>query len=52
MNELTLEELKQLVVFYKQKTSDLEYEILKVQLIMNRIPVSQDQPVVKNKKSE
>jgi hypothetical protein len=52
MNELTLEELKQLVVFYKQKTSDLEYEILKGQLIMNRVPVSQDQPVVKNKKSE
>ena len=52
MNELTLEELKQLVVFYKQKASDLEYEILKGQLIMNRVPEIKDQAVVKNKKSE
>jgi hypothetical protein len=52
MNELTLDELKQLVVFYKTKVSDLEYEVLKGQLIMNRVPVPQEQPVVKNKKSE
>lgn len=52
MNELTLDEMKQLVVFYKQKVSDLEYEVLKGQLIMNRVPTSQDQPAVKNKKSE
>jgi hypothetical protein len=52
MNELTVEELKQLVVFYKQKTSDLEYEILKGQLIMNRVPPVQGQTIVKNKKSE
>ena len=52
MNELTLDELKQLVVFYKTKVSDLEYEVLKGQLIMNRVSVPQNQPVVKNKKSE
>jgi hypothetical protein len=52
MNELTLDELKQLIAYYKQKVSDLEYDILKGQLIMNRVPVPQDQPVVKNKKSE
>jgi hypothetical protein len=52
MNELTLDELKQLVVFYKTKVSDLEYEVLKGQLIMSRVPAPQDEPVVKNKKSE
>jgi len=52
MNELTLDELKQLVVFYKTKVSDLEYEVLKGQLVMNRVSVPQDQPVLKNKKSE
>jgi len=50
MNELTLDELNQLVVFYKTKVSDLEYEVLKGQLIMNRVPVSEPQPTVKNKK--
>lgn len=52
MNDLTIEELTQLVAFYKQKVSDLEYEVLKGQLIMNRVPVQQDQTVAKNKKSE
>ena len=52
MNELTLDELKQLIAYYKQKVSDLEYDILQGQLIMNRVPMPQDQPVVKNKKSE
>jgi hypothetical protein len=52
MNELTLDELKQLIVFYKTKVSDLEYEVLKGQLIMSRVPAPQHEPVVKNKKSE
>ena len=52
MNELTLEELKQLVVFYKQKASDLEYEMLKSQLVANRVLSTEDQPAQKNKKSE
>lgn len=52
MNDLTIEEIKQLLVFYKQKASDLEYEILKGQVIMNRIPVADNQPTAKNKKSE
>lgn len=52
MNELTLDELKQIIVFYKQKVSDLEYEILKGQLFMNRASMPQDQPTTKNKKSE
>jgi hypothetical protein len=52
MNDLTIEELKQLVVFYKQKASDLEYEILKGQVIMNRIVAQEVQPNTKTKKSE
>ena len=52
MNELTLDELKQLVVFYKQKVSDLEYELLKGQLIMKRVPETQNEPVAKTKKSD
>jgi hypothetical protein len=52
MNDLTIDELKQLLVFYKQKASDLEYEILKGQIIMNRVVASQTQSNTKNKKSE
>lgn len=52
MNDLTIDELKQLIVFYKQKASDLEYEILKGQLIMNRVPAPEVQTNLKNKKSE
>ena len=52
MNELTIDELKQLVVFYKQKASDLEYEILKGQVIMNRVTASAAASAIKTKKSE
>ena len=40
MEDLTVEELKQLVIFYKQKSNDLEFEVLKFQLIGARIPES------------
>ena len=52
MNDLTIEELKQLLVFYKQKASDLEYEILKGQIIMNRVTTQEIQSSTKTKKSE
>ena len=52
MNDLTVEELKQLLVFYKQKSSDIEFELLKTQLMLNRIPVQKTQTEPKNKKSE
>ena len=52
MNDLTIDELKQLLVFYKQKASDLEYEILKGQVIMNRIAATEVTSTTKNKKSE
>jgi hypothetical protein len=38
MEDLTVEELKQLVIFYKQKSNDLEFEVLKFQLKSARVP--------------
>lgn len=35
MEELSKEELLQLVAFYKQKSSDLEFNVLKTQLKLN-----------------
>jgi hypothetical protein len=52
MNDLTTEELKQLLVFYKQKSSDIEFELLKTQLMLNRVSVQKTQTETKNKKSE
>lgn len=40
MEDLTVEELKQLVIFYKQKSNDLEFEVLKFQLKSARVPES------------
>jgi hypothetical protein len=37
MEDLTIEELKQLVIFYKQKSNDLEFETLKLKLINVRV---------------
>ena len=37
MEDLTIEEVKQLVVFYKQKLSDVELESLKLQLEVNKL---------------
>lgn len=36
VEELAIEELKQLVAFYKQKSSDLEYNMLITQLKLNK----------------
>jgi len=38
MEDLTVDELKQLVIFYKQKSNDLEFEALKFQLKNARVP--------------
>jgi len=37
MNDLGIEELKQIVNFYKQKSSDLEFTLLQTQLKLNKI---------------
>ena len=36
MEDLTIEEIKQLVIFYKQKSSDLEFNLLQMQIKLNR----------------
>jgi len=37
MEDLSLDELKQLITFYKQKSTDLEFNLLQTQLKLNRI---------------
>ena len=41
MEELGIEEVKQLVNFYKQKASDLEFQLLQTQLKLNKIILDQ-----------
>jgi hypothetical protein len=44
MGELSQDDLKQLLVFYKQKSADLEFELLQMQLKLNKAnTVTQDQ---------
>lgn len=42
MEDLSLEEIKQLVIFYKQKSADLEFNLLQMQIKLNRITALQD----------
>ena len=37
MQDVQLDELQQLVLFYKQKASDLELELLKMQIKLNKV---------------
>jgi hypothetical protein len=37
MEDLTIDELKQLVTFYKQKAADMELNLLQAQLKLNRV---------------
>lgn len=45
MEDLNLDEIKQLVIFYKQKSSDLEFNILQMQIKLNRITALYDAAV-------
>ena len=36
MEDLTIEEVKQLITFYKQKATDMEFNLLQTQLKLNR----------------
>lgn len=45
MEDLSLEEIKQLVIFYKQKSADLEFNILQLQIKLNRITALYDTAV-------
>jgi len=37
MDNISVEELKQLINFYKQKSSDLEFSLLQTQLKLNKV---------------
>jgi hypothetical protein len=37
MEDLTIEEVRQLVIFYKQKATDMEFNLLQSQLKLNRV---------------
>ena len=37
MKDLKIEEVEQLVIFYKQRATDLEFNLLQAQLKLNRV---------------
>ena len=37
MEDLTIEEVRQLVTFYKQKATEMEFSLLQSQLKLNRV---------------
>ena len=37
MEDLTIEEVKQLVIFYKQRATDMEFNFLQAQLKLTRV---------------
>jgi hypothetical protein len=42
VEDLSIEEIMQLVIFYKQKSADLEFNLLQLQIKLNRITALQD----------
>ncbi len=55
MEDLTVEELKQLLTFYKQRLSDIEFTLLQTQIKLNKFMSDQlisDQNVSKKETSE
>ena len=49
MEELGIEEIKQIVTFYKQRVSDLELSNLQWQLKYNKLLLNNSQPVTATK---
>ena len=45
MEELGVEELKQLVNFYRQKASDTEFQLLQTQIKFYKLMIKQAEPV-------
>ena len=37
MEDLTIDEVRQLVTFYKQKATEVEFNLLQIQLKLNRV---------------
>jgi hypothetical protein len=55
MEDLTIDELKQLVTFYRQKSSDLELTLLQTQIHLNKFMSAKslsDESVSKKETSE
>jgi hypothetical protein len=55
MEDLTIDELKQLVTFYKQRASDVEFTLLQTQIKLNKFISAQlvsDQNVSKKETQE
>jgi hypothetical protein len=48
MEDLTIEEIKQLVTFYKQKATDTEFSLLQTQLKLNRFLFTEPAPEKNN----
>ncbi len=49
VEDLTNEEIRQLLNFYRQKSSDLEFQVLQSQLKMNKLVANQIEPVTATK---
>jgi hypothetical protein len=49
MEELGVEELKQLVNFYRQKASDTEFQLLQSQIRFNKLLINQAEPITATK---
>lgn len=45
MEDLGVDELKQLVNFYRQKSSDTEFQMLQTQLKLNKLMMKQAEPI-------
>jgi hypothetical protein len=42
MEDLTIDELRQLLTFYKQRLSDIEFTLLQTQIKMNKLVLDQN----------
>jgi hypothetical protein len=52
MSDLGIEDLKQIINFYKQKCSDLEFAVLELQIKINNIISGKEVPVPATKISK
>ena len=55
MEDLTIDELRQLLTFYKQRLSDIEFTLLQTQIKLNKVVSAQlvlDENVSKKETSE
>ena len=49
VEDLGVDDLKQLINFYKQRSSDLELQVLQLQLKMNKVIANQVEPMLATK---